>query len=212
MALHHNASNMHLSLTHCTSPVLKRYCNNSCQMCARCHHCVKTTGGLWLKGVRMKHVSPVQMALVWVLGGGTVLPLSSIGSCNFMPSCKGDCASLRHLLRALSPVHIIHSPVCWSVPTLSGCMYANQSIDMPVDSSEVRMTGVRTEPFDQKQADFLHQKLFAAHPCVVFHSWAALSYYIKEVISCFSSLKTVELFCMQGFKTKSKLSTKLLGW
>lgn len=143
----------------------------------------------------MKHVSPVQMALVWVIGGGTALPLSCIGSCSFIPSCKGDCASLRHLLRALSPVHIINSPLGWSVPTLRGCMYVNQSMDMLVHSSEVRMTGVRTEfkPFDQKQADLLHQKLFPAYPLlrctVLLHQ--------REVISCFSSLKTVELFCMQ---------------
>lgn len=111
----------------------------------------------------MKHVSPMQMALVSVIGGGTVLPLSSIGSCSFVPSRKRDGASLRHLLRALSPVHIINSPVCWSVLTLSRWTYVDQSMDMPVHSSEVRMTGVRTEfkPFDQKQADFLHQTIFA---------------------------------------------------
>lgn len=59
MALHHNASNMHLSLTRCTSsvssPLLCRIfdwasswvywpCHNSCQMCARCQHCVRTAG------------------------------------------------------------------------------------------------------------------------------------------------------------------------
>lgn len=159
MALHHNASNMHLSLTHCSSPVLKRYwpCNNSCQTCARCQHCVKTTAarmgllaafkpqkGLWLKGVRMKHLkvhlasclycqycalhawSPMQMALLRVIGGGTVLFLSNIGSCSFMPSCKGDRASLRHLLRALSPVYLMSPPHCWSMPTLSRCLYAHQ--------------------------------------------------------------------------------------
>lgn len=56
MALHHNASNIHLSLTHRTTPLLSCAetfdwasswvywpCNNSCQMCAHCQHCVKTT-------------------------------------------------------------------------------------------------------------------------------------------------------------------------
>lgn len=55
MALHHNASNVHLSLTRCTSPLLCWNfdwasswvywpCDNSCHTCALCQRCVETTG------------------------------------------------------------------------------------------------------------------------------------------------------------------------
>lgn len=93
--------------------------------------------GLWLKGVRMKHLkvhlasclrrqccalhewSPMQMALLRVIGGGTVLPLSNIGSCSLMPSCKGDS-------ELCPPVYLMSPPHCWSMPTLSRCLCAHQ--------------------------------------------------------------------------------------
>lgn len=49
----------------------------------------------------------------------------------FMHPCEGDSASLGLLLSALSPVYLMASPHCWSIPTSGRCTYSHQRTNVP---------------------------------------------------------------------------------
>jgi len=135
MALNHNASNLHVSLTPCTSPLLRsqhlterplEYVDPA--TCAHCQSHVKTAGSrAGMLATFKPRRAAVKGGRIWdakLHRGSCLYPQSCAGNIHSREApwrwplhwvrgggrrCEGDSASLGHLLTALSPLNLTRS-------------------------------------------------------------------------------------------------------
>lgn len=128
-------------------------CNNLCQTCAHCQHCLEATRtrilmfvtfkpqGTAVKGFKtvrsevapgvlfvLQHAVNIHrrfVALLWMRGQGKFLPSSNICSWDFIHLCKGDWTS-----GAFTQRFVPSLPHCWPVPTSGRCMHLHKSMGM----------------------------------------------------------------------------------